>query len=74
MLLKRRWQIISRFGAKVGVGHRLLGESLQDIDANRAVIRKSHVTIVPYQKCYCLTDRDCTSLASEIESIAVSGA
>ncbi len=62
--LQRPGQIIARGAAKLGVVHRLLGQPLQDLDPHRIVVRKHHVTIVLVQKCYCLSDRDCTFLAT----------
>jgi hypothetical protein len=37
---------------------------LQHIDTNRTILGRYHRTIVLACKCYCLNDRDCTSLAT----------
>lgn len=57
-------QVVPRGAAEFGVVHRLLRQPLQDLDPHRAIVRKHHVSIVLVQKCYCLSDRDCTALAT----------
>jgi hypothetical protein len=65
IFLERRGQVVSCLVSKCWVGHGLLGEPLQHVDANRTVLGRYHRNIVLTRKCYCLNDRDCTSPVTE---------
>ena len=52
---QRRREIVSRVGAKLGIGHGLFGEALQDLEANWTVIGRNHVSIVLCERWYCLS-------------------
>jgi hypothetical protein len=44
IFLERRRQVVSRLISKCSVGHRLFGEALQHVDANRTVLGRYHRT------------------------------
>ncbi len=58
-------QVVPSLISKQCIRHRLLGEPLQHINTNRPVLGRTHLCITLAWRCYCLTDRDCTSPATD---------
>ena len=63
---KRCRQVGRRVITKLWIRHRLFRELLQHVDANAGVVGSFHGCIVLVHRCYCLSDRDCTSLARNV--------